>query len=99
MDINGRTFEAVKAVIVETLGIENRAGALKMSTPLFGSMPELDSFAVVELITVLEERFEFQIEGDEFTGEIFETVGSLVEFVVKKTSHRNDAVLPTELIK
>ncbi len=99
MDINGRTLEVVKAIIVETLGIESRADTLKMSTPLFGSIPELDSFAVVELITLLEERFAFQIEGDEFTGEIFETVGSLVEFVVNKTSQRNDTMLPTELIK
>lgn len=99
MDINDYTLEAVKAIIVETLGIEERAGTLKMSTPLFGSIPELDSFAVIELVTSLEERFGFQIEGSEFTGEIFETVGSLVEFVVNKTGHRNDMMLPADLRK
>jgi acyl carrier protein len=90
MDINDRMLEAVKAVIVDTLGIEDRAGALNMSTPLFGSMPELDSFAVLELVTSLEARFGFQIDGSEFTGELFETVGSLVEFVMEKTRDRND---------
>ena len=49
MDISDSTLEGVKAVIVKTLGIEDRADTLDASTPLFGSMPELDSFAVVEL--------------------------------------------------
>ena len=47
-------------------------------------MPELDSFAVVELLASLEEKFGFEIDGSEFTGEIFETVGSLTEFVSGK---------------
>jgi acyl carrier protein len=85
MDISDSTLEAVKAVIVKTLGIEDRADKLSASTPLFGSMPELDSLAVVELATSLEEQFGFEIDGSEFTGEIFETVGSLAEFVEKKT--------------
>ena len=87
MDINDRTLQTVKAVIVKTLGIEDRADRLNASTPLFGSMPELDSFAVVELLTALEEQFGFEIDGSEFSGEIFETVGSLAEFVEKKTSN------------
>jgi acyl carrier protein len=47
-------------------------------------MPELDSFAVVELLGSLEEKFGFEIDGSEFSGEIFETVGSLAEFVSGK---------------
>ena len=43
--------------------------------------PELDSLAVVEVITALEERFAFQIDDDEFSGEVFETIGSLAGFV------------------
>jgi acyl carrier protein len=84
MDIRNSTLEAVKAVIVKTLGIEDRASTLNASTPLFGSMPELDSFAVLGLASSLEERFGFEIDGSEFTGEIFETIGTLAEFVEKK---------------
>jgi acyl carrier protein len=84
MNIDDRTLEIVKAVIVKTLGIEDRAATLNASTPLFGSMPELDSFAVVELLGSLEEKFGFEIDGSEFSGEIFETVGSLAEFVSGK---------------
>jgi acyl carrier protein len=84
MNIDDRTLEIVKAVIVKTLGIEDRVATLNASTPLFGSMPELDSFAVVELLGSLEEKFGFEIDGSEFSGEIFETVGSLAEFVSGK---------------
>ena len=85
MDIRNSTLEAVKAVIVKTLGIEDRAATLNASTPLFGSMPELDSFAVVELATSLEEQFGFEIDGSEFTAEIFENIGNLARFVESKT--------------
>jgi acyl carrier protein len=93
MNVSDVTLEAVRAVIVRTLGIEDRAGTLNAFTPLFGSMPELDSFAVVELAAALEERFGFEIDGSEFTGEIFETVGSLAEFVEQKAGHCNDSRL------
>ena len=85
MDIQNSTLEAVKAVIVKTLGIEDRAATLNASTPLFGTMPELDSFAVLELASSLEEQFGFEIDGSEFTAEIFETIGTLAEFVESKT--------------
>jgi len=93
MAINDPTLETVKTVIVKTLGIEDRAATLNASTPLFGSMPELDSFAVIELLTALEAQFGFEIDGSEFSGEIFETVGTLAQFVEQKTGQRNDATL------
>jgi acyl carrier protein len=84
MDITNSTLESVKAIIVKTLGIEDRAGSLSASTPLFGSMPELDSFAVVELAQSLESQFGFQIDDSDFSGEVFETIGTLAEFVERK---------------
>jgi acyl carrier protein len=86
MNVDEATLEAVKAAVVKTLGIDDRATSLTASTPLFGSMPELDSLAVVELATSLEKQFNFEIDGSEFTGEIFETIGSLAEFVQTKTA-------------
>lgn len=85
MDTSLVTLETVKSIIVRTLGIEDRAETLSASTQLFGGIPELDSFAVVELAASLEEQFGFQIDGSEFNGDIFETVGSLAQFVEKKT--------------
>jgi acyl carrier protein len=71
----------VTAVIVRTLGIEDRAATLTAATPLFGAMPELDSLAVLELVTQLEARFGIAIDDEDITGEVFETVGSLAQYV------------------
>lgn len=40
--------------------------------------------AVVGLINLLEERFEFVVEDDEIDGSTFASVGSLVDFVNAK---------------
>jgi acyl carrier protein len=85
MNIHDSTLDAVKAIIVKTLGIEDRAGSLNASTTLLGGIPEFDSLAVVEVATSLEEKFGFEIDGSEFSSEIFETVGTLAAFVEKKT--------------
>ncbi|GAA3579177.1 acyl carrier protein [Microlunatus spumicola] len=71
----------VAETLVETLGIQDRASTLDASTELFGAMPELDSLAVLELVSALEDRFGIVVEDEEFGGEIFETLGSLATFV------------------
>ena len=68
-------------MIVKTLGIEDRADPLEASTELFGSLPELDSMSVVALAVNLEREFDFEINDEDFTGEVFETIGTLAEFV------------------
>jgi acyl carrier protein len=74
-------LEDVKAIVVETLGVEDRADALNASTPLLGFLPELDSMAVLELLLELEQRFGIVVDGDEVTAEVFETLASLTAFV------------------
>ena len=51
---------------------------------VLGALPELDSLAVVELIQALEENFDFIVDDAEFSGELFETVGTLADFVESK---------------
>jgi acyl carrier protein len=77
-------LEDVKAVVVETLGVQDRADSLDAATPLMGSMPELDSLAVVELVLALEDRFAITIEGEDVTAEAFETLGSLTALVEER---------------
>ena len=78
------TIEDVKIVLRDTLQLGDRAAKFDASTPLFGSLPELDSMAVVALIAALEERFDLTVEDDEITAEVFETLGSLTGFVDQK---------------
>jgi acyl carrier protein len=77
-------IEDVKAVVVETLGVEDRAAAIDATTPLLGSLPELDSMAVLELVMALEERFGIEVEGEDVTAEVFETLASIAAFVDAK---------------
>jgi acyl carrier protein len=78
------SVEDVKAAVVETLGIEDRAATIDESSPLFGSLPELDSMAVLALVLDLEERFGIVIEGEDISAEVFETLATLTEFVNEK---------------
>ncbi len=80
MDI---TSEVV-LVLDEVLSLNGRAQAFAMDTPLLGALPELDSMAVVALITSLEERFGFCVDDDEIDGSVFASLASLVDFVSRK---------------
>lgn len=86
MSFSQDTLDRVKVVIVKTLGVQDRAGTLEASTELFGSLPELDSMAVVTLAVNLEREFDFEIDDEDFTGEVFETIGTLADFVEKNKS-------------
>ena len=78
------TIEDVKAVLGRTLQLGDKAKKFDASTGLFGNIPEFDSMAVVTVVAALEERFGIVVEDDDITAEIFETVGSLTQFVEAK---------------
>jgi acyl carrier protein len=65
----------------EVLSLQGRSSSFTAETPLLGAVPELDSMAVVTLITTLEERFGLVIDDDDVSGDTFATVGSLTQFV------------------
>ena len=88
MSTNMETLDAVRDVVVDTLGIQDRRRLLDAKTTLFGSLPELDSYGVLTLAMALETRFAFQIDDSEFSADVFETLGSLADFVDQKLSHR-----------
>lgn len=78
------TIHAVRQVLVETLELPQSPAELSRDTLLFGAIPELDSFGVVQLVAAIEERFEITIDDDEFGAELFESVGTLTDFVDAK---------------
>lgn len=84
MNATGSRFDEVKAVVVRTLGIESRADSLTPATALLDSIPEFDSMAVLQVVLAIEEHFGVTIETDEVSGELFETLGTLADFVEKK---------------
>lgn len=82
LDLRTRTIDDIRDLLAVTLGLpQGRAAGLEERTPLFGALPELDSFAVVQLAMAIEERFRFAMEDGDFSLEVFETLGSLSDFI------------------
>jgi len=86
-DIDNRELESmdtraeVLTILEAVLSLKGRSSGFANETRLLGGLPELDSMAVVDVLTALEERFGFVVADDEIDGAAFATVGSLVEFV------------------
>ena len=78
--------QEVLLVLDEVLGLEGRSAAFTPATHLLGAVPELDSMAVVSIITALEERLGIVVDDGDIDGSTFETVGSLVDFVAERLS-------------
>jgi len=78
--------EVIRA-LDEVLSLEGRGLNFNRETHLLGSISELDSMAVVTLITTLEDRFGIVVDDDEIDGSAFETVGSLTDFVSAKLAN------------
>lgn len=74
----------VVSLLDEVLGLKGRGKDFRAETRLLGALPELDSMAVVGLITALEERFGVTVDDDEIDGDVFLTVASLTRFVADK---------------
>src|ERR671918_565781 len=65
-------------------GRGRKRAAARRSRAQLGAVPELDSIAVVNVITALEERFDITVADDEIGAATFETLGSLTRFVEEK---------------
>ena len=76
------TLEKVCDILRTTLAL-GRA-PLAADTALLGSLPELDSMAVVNLLLALEEQFNITVDDDEISARHFATVGTLSSFVQAK---------------
>ena len=75
---------SVRSILAELLGEAVSASDLTQTTPLLGAVPELDSMAVVNILTALEEHFGISIADDEISGSVFRTFGDLCSFVAGK---------------
>ena len=79
--------KAARAILRDVLGIsQQRVDAFRAGTPLFGSLPELDSMAVANLLTEIEDRLCILIDDDEIDGDMLETFGALVAFAANKAA-------------
>lgn len=71
----------VLLLLDEVLSLHGRYLKISPDTSLMGAVPELDSMAVVALLSAIEERFGFVIMDDEIDAATFATFGSLIAFL------------------
>jgi acyl carrier protein len=72
-------LDTVKLILSDSLGV--RTSHLRPESQLLGSVPELDSMAVISVIAVLQDHFGIAIDADDISAHRRATVGSLTEFV------------------
>lgn len=77
-------LEEVRNILSDVLSLGERKNQLKEDSVLLGNIPELDSMAVVNVITALEDHFGITVDDDEISAQTFETLGSLTRFVGQK---------------
>jgi len=77
-------LDEVRTILTDVLALGESGQHLSEDSPLLGSLPELDSMAVVSLIGALEERFGIAIDDDDISASTFATLGTLAAFVAQK---------------
>ncbi len=79
-----QALDDIRKLLGQTLQLGPRADALTADSPLLGSIPELDSMAVISILTALETNFGISVDDDEISADIFATLGTLTAFVEQK---------------
>jgi acyl carrier protein len=78
------TLAQVRGLLGQVLQLGAKAQTLQAGSPLLGALPELDSMAVVHVLTAIEEHYGIAIADDELSAETFATLGTLADFVESK---------------
>ena len=83
------TAELVRQVLTDILNLGARGDTMALASPLLGSLPELDSMAVVNVITALEDRFGISIDYEDINARTFASLGTLASMIRQRIE--NDA--------
>lgn len=85
MKMEQDTQRQVVEVIFAHLPVRVRKADVDASTPLFGGRGlNLDSFAVVELIGLLEAHLDIQLLEEDFRTEYFQNIGTLCALIERR---------------
>lgn len=76
----------IKEVIVESLNLEIEPDDIGNEDLLFGTHLGLDSVSTLMLVEALEDEFNIEVEDEELTPELFESVSALADYVKEKMS-------------
>jgi acyl carrier protein len=79
-------IDNLRQIVVERLDVKLRLDDIDDETPLFAGGMELDSFAVVELITLIEKQYEFDFTDTDLSPENFVNLRSVAELVARRVA-------------
>jgi acyl carrier protein len=75
-------IDTVKLILGDSLGVPT--AHLQADSQLLGSVPELDSMAVIGVIAALEDHYGIAVDDGDISAHRFATVGTLAAFVQEK---------------
>ena len=82
---------ALKQSLAETEGFHRTAGEIDADVTLLEGGLDLDSITIVELISRIEARFEFQFVDADLRTRSFESLRTLAQVVQRRLSNRTAA--------
>ena len=75
---------ALRGILESAVGKRALPESLNDASELLGAIPELDSMAVLGVLTQIQDDFGVQIDDDEVSAALFTTFGDLKRFVEAK---------------
>lgn len=76
-----KSLDRLLVILDQSMNLRGAGLRFVSDTKLRGSLPQLDSMAVVAIITAIEEQFGIEFPEDALEGATFETVGTLAECI------------------
>lgn len=77
-------LDEIRNILTDVLHLGERGKSLNADSALLGTIPELDSMAVVSVLTVIEEHYGIEFDDDDITADSFATLGALCSVVEGK---------------
>jgi len=81
-----KVIDELKKIIAEQLDVNIKREEISEDAPLFEEGLGLDSIAIVEFITLIEEQFDFEFEEDELEMERFKDIRTVAGFISARLS-------------
>ena len=92
--MSGSLVNQLKTLMAEELDVNLKVEEIDENASLFEGGLGLDSIAIVELISLVEQHFNFQFSDTELTPESFSNLNVLADFIsVKLSSKTRKSVL------
>lgn len=79
-EIDQNILEEVKQIVIERLDFDIKPGDMDTETKLIAEGLGFDSITVLDILAAFEQHFEFVIEDEDLSFDIFENLGSLARF-------------------